>query len=48
MCWYEGPRIGEAVALTWLDVNFEKRTIAVNKNIDCGGTLGTLKTAMFK
>lgn len=45
MCLYEGLRIGEAMALTWADVNFEKRTITVNKNIDRDGTLGTPKTA---
>ena len=45
MCLYEGLRLGEAMALTWSDINFEKRTITINKNIERDGTLGTPKTA---
>ena len=45
MCLYEGLRIGEAMALTWSDINFEKKTITINKNIERDGTLGTPKTA---
>ncbi len=45
ICLYEGLRIGEAMALTWADVDFEKRTITINKSIERDGTLGTPKTA---
>ncbi len=30
---YTGLRIGEALALTWNDIDFEKKTIRVNKNM---------------
>lgn len=30
---YTGLRIGEALALTWNDINFEQKTINVNKNV---------------
>lgn len=30
---YTGIRIGEALALTWADVNFDNKTINVNKNL---------------
>lgn len=45
LCLYQGLRLGEALALTYDDINFDKRTITVNKSIDSMGELTTPKTA---
>ncbi len=44
-CLYQGLRIGEAVALTYDDIDFERRTITVNKSINTNGELTPPKTA---
>lgn len=31
--WYTGARCGEVLALTWDDINFENKTITINKNM---------------
>jgi integrase len=41
---YTGMRLGEALALTWDDINFEDRVITVTKAYDSKGRLGTPKT----
>jgi len=43
-CLYEGLRIGEAVALTYDDIDFERRTVTVNKSINTNGELTPPKT----
>ena len=30
---FSGLRVGEALALTWSDIDFEARTLTVNKNL---------------
>lgn len=44
-CLYEGLRIGEAVALTYDDVDFEKRRISVTKSMNEAGEVTPPKTA---
>ena len=43
-CMYQGLRIGEAVALTYDDIDFVARTITVNKSINTNGELTEPKT----
>lgn len=45
LCLYQGLRLGEALALTYDDVDFEKNTLTINKSIDSLGKLTTPKTA---
>lgn len=45
LCLYQGLRLGEALALTYEDINFEEHTITINKSIDSLGELTTPKTA---
>ncbi len=45
LCLYQGLRLGEAVALTWQDIDFAKGTISISKAIDGLGELTTPKTA---
>ena len=45
LCLYLGLRIGELLALTWSDVNFEEKTVFVTKTIDEKGNVYTSKTA---
>lgn len=33
LCFYTGLRIGELLALTWSDIDFEKKTMSINKTI---------------
>ena len=44
-CLYQGVRLGEALALTYEDIDFDKKTITINKSIDTLGELTTPKTA---
>lgn len=44
LCLYQGLRLGEAIALTYEDIDFEKNKITVNKSIDTLGELTTPKT----
>ncbi len=44
LCLYQGLRIGEAVALTWKDIDLQNNTITINKAIDGAGELTTPKT----
>lgn len=44
ICLYQGLRLGEAAALTYEDVDFEKGTISINKAVDHLGNLTTPKT----
>lgn len=45
LCLYQGLRLGEALALTYNDIDFNKKTITVNKSIDSMGNITTPKTA---
>lgn len=48
LLFYTGLRIGEAVALEWADIDFEHKTITVNKTykrVKGGYTIGVAKTA---
>lgn len=45
LCLYQGLRLGEALALTYEDIDFDKMTLTVNKSIDSLGELTTPKTA---
>lgn len=45
LCLYQGLRLGEALALTYDDIDFDKKTITVNKSIDSLGNVTTPKTA---
>ena len=44
LCLYQGLRLGEALALTYEDIDFVKGKITVNKSIDTLGELTTPKT----
>ncbi len=44
LCLYQGLRLGEAVALTYEDIDFENKTITINKAIDSTNELTTPKT----
>ncbi|MCM1042634.1 MAG: site-specific integrase [Corallococcus sp.] len=44
-CLYQGLRLGEALALTYSDIDFNKKTITVNKSLDGFGNVTTPKTA---
>ena len=44
LCLYQGLRLGEALALTWSDIDFDKYTISVSKTIDDDGNVTTPKT----
>ena len=33
IAWYTGARIGEITALTWNDIDFEKGTVTINKQM---------------
>lgn len=44
-CLFQGTRLGEALALTYEDIDFDKKTISINKSIDTLGELTTPKTA---
>ncbi|MBR1955003.1 MAG: site-specific integrase [Clostridia bacterium] len=45
LCLYQGLRLGEALALTYEDINFDEMTLTINKSIDSLGKLTTPKTA---
>lgn len=45
MCLYQGLRIGEALALTYEDIDFDKMTISINKSLDSLGETTAPKTA---
>lgn len=45
--WYTGARCGEVLALTWDDIDFENKTISINKNlvkVNSKYYIGTTKT----
>ena len=44
LCLYQGLRLGEAVALTYDDVDFANNTISISKSVDSCGELTTPKT----
>lgn len=44
LCLYQGLRLGEAMALTYEDLDFQHRTISITKSIDSLGNLTTPKT----
>ena len=44
LCLYQGLRLGEAVALTYDDVDFVNNTISITKSVDSCGELTTPKT----
>ena len=44
ICLYLGLRIGELLALTWSDIDFNEKTITVSKTIDEKGNVYTPKT----
>lgn len=44
LCLYQGLRLGEAVALTYDDVDFERNVITINKSVDENNTLTKTKT----
>ena len=44
LCLYQGLRLGEALALTYSDIDFDKKTIRIEKSIDSLGELTTPKT----
>lgn len=48
LCLYQGLRLGEALALTYEDIDFAKMTLSINKSIDSLGELTTPKTATSK
>lgn len=45
LCLYQGLRLGEALALTYEDIDFEHKTISINKAVDSLGNVTTPKTA---
>lgn len=45
LCLYQGLRLGEALAITYEDIDFERKTITVNKAVDSLGNVTTPKTA---
>ncbi len=45
LCLYQGLRLGEALALTYNDIDFTKKTLTVNKSVDSLGNVTTPKTA---
>jgi len=45
LCLYQGLRLGEALALTYDDVDFANKTLTVSKSIDSLGNVTTPKTA---
>jgi len=45
LCLYQGLRLGEALALTYDDIDFENKTLTVNKSVDSLGNVTTPKTA---
>lgn len=44
LCLYQGLRLGEALALTYDDIDFTAKTLTVNKSIDSLGNVTTPKT----
>lgn len=48
LCLYQGLRLGEALALTYADVDFANKTLTIDKSIDSLGELTTPKTATSK
>ena len=44
LCLYQGLRLGEALALTWEDVDLDKGTISVSKTMDNDGNVTSPKT----
>lgn len=45
LCLYQGLRLGEALALTYEDIDFDKMTISINKSLDSLGEITAPKTA---
>lgn len=45
LCLYQGLRLGEALALTYEDIDFDKMTININKSLDSLGETTAPKTA---
>jgi len=45
ICLYQGLRLGEALALTYEDIDFERKTLTVSKAVDSLGNITTPKTA---
>ncbi|MCM1195086.1 MAG: site-specific integrase [Firmicutes bacterium] len=45
LCLYQGLRLGEALALTYEDIDFDKMTISINKSLDSLGETTAPKTA---
>ncbi|AFI03822.1 tyrosine-type recombinase/integrase [Helicobacter cetorum] len=41
---FTGARVGELLALTWKDIDFERNKININKNLSYKGTLSSPKT----
>ena len=44
LCLFQGFRLGEALALTYNDLDFNKRTISITKSVDAQGIITTPKT----
>ncbi len=45
LCLYQGLRLGEALALIYEDIDFDKMTISINKSLDSLGEITAPKTA---
>lgn len=46
LCFYTGLRIGELLALTWNDIDFDRKTMSINKSVSYTKINGKYETAI--